>query len=319
MKKYLATLLLSLVLAPGARAQYDAAILNPDAISLSMGGVVTTNRSGAHTIFNNASLAPFSRAPFQLAVTYYGQDGGDYYAASGYYRFANRNALEIGWRMYVPDEEWCRPDILGGDSRNIPSYYGCGRNMTFDVGYAQMVGERLSLGITGRYLYYAKEGNSASANALALDLSASYRLPLDRLSDNSSLLFGAKLANLGAFLDRGQLPTSRLPINLRVGAALDWWLRDSHKMTFAADYGYYFTPDVVRGSECSVGVEYEFMQLLQLRGGYHFGDGNFYYPDYASVGAGLRFMHIRLDLTYVFAGKNTLLHNAYSIGFGLDF
>jgi len=319
MKKIISTLLLLSMSVVGVRAQYGITVLNPDAISMSMGGVVTTNLSGAHTVFNNASLAPFCRAPFQLAVTYYGQDGGDYYAASGYYQFANRNALEIGWRMYVPDEEWNQPDFVEGGFRVAPSYYGSGRSMTFDVGYAQMAGERLSLGITGRYLHYAKDENSASANALALDLSASYRLPLDRLSENSSLLFGAKLANLGAFLDKGQLPTSSLPVNLKVGAALDWWLRDSHKLTFAADYGYCFTPDFVRGSECSVGAEYDFMQLLQLRGGYHFGNRSLYCPDYASVGAGLHFMHIRLDLTYVFAGSETLLHNAYSIGFGLDF
>ncbi len=319
MKKLISTLLLLSATVIAARAQYDITVLNPDAISMSMGGVVTTNMSGAHTIFNNASLAPFSRAPFQLGITYYGQDGGDYYAASGYYQFANRGALEIGWRMYIPEETLFDGGIVGGYQPRMPKYVGEGRSMAFEMGYAQMFSERLSFGITGRYLHYSEEYDSKSANALALDLSATYRLPLERLSANSSLMFAAKLANIGAYLDRGQLPTTSLPLTLKAGAALDWWLRDSHKLTFAADYGYCFTPDFVRGSECSVGMEYELMQLLKIRGGYHFGNRSMLCPDYASVGAGLHFMHLRLDLTYVFADEGTLLHNAYSVGFGFDF
>ena len=44
-----------------------------------------------------------------------------------------------------------------------------------------------------------------------------------------------------------------------------------------------------------------------------------YYPTYGSVGAGVRFLHLRLDFAYLIARKETLLHNTYSISFGLDF
>ena len=37
------------------------------------------------------------------------------------------------------------------------------------------------------------------------------------------------------------------------------------------------------------------------------------------VGAGVRFLHLRLDFAYLIAKKQTLLHNTYSISFGLDF
>lgn len=69
----------------------------------------------------------------------------------------------------------------------------------------------------------------------------------------------------------------------------------------------------------SVGAEYNLMQLVQLRTGYHYGEQRDYYPSYWTVGAGVRILHLRLDFAYLFAKKDTLLRNTYSISFGLDF
>lgn len=57
----------------------------------------------------------------------------------------------------------------------------------------------------------------------------------------------------------------------------------------------------------SVGAEYNLMQLVQLRTGYHYGERRDYYPSYWTVGAGVRILHLRLDFAYLFAKKHTLL------------
>ena len=44
-----------------------------------------------------------------------------------------------------------------------------------------------------------------------------------------------------------------------------------------------------------------------------------FYPNYATIGAGVRFLHIKLDFAYIFAARSTALHNTYSISFGFDF
>ncbi len=44
----------------------------------------------------------------------------------------------------------------------------------------------------------------------------------------------------------------------------------------------------------SVGAEYNLMQLVQLRTGYHYGERRDYYPSYWTVGAGVRILHLRL-------------------------
>lgn len=297
MKRAWTTLLFTLLAATVARAQYDVMILNPDARSAGMGGVAMTGIGSSHAIFGNASAALFSRIPYQISSTYSGHDGGNSYAVSGYGRIGGRSVLEAGWRMF---------DYRGGS------------DMAFDAGYSRFVAPRVALGLTARYVRHKPDVGS-SDHALAVDLSASSRLPLAALPENSAIVLGARLANLGGYLKRPDGASHVLPIQLKAGAALDWWIRDSHELIFAADYGYFFAPSPVRGSEISVGMEYNLMQLLRIRGGYHVGERERYYPNYASVGVGLRFMHLRLDLSYLFADKNTVLHRAYSLSFGLDF
>lgn len=50
-------------------------------------------------------------------------------------------------------------------------------------------------------------------------------------------------------------------------------------------------------------MEYSLMQLLQFRVGYHGGESRLYYPDYFSLGVGVRFMHLCFDAGYTVAKK----------------
>ncbi|MFR8225338.1 MAG: hypothetical protein ACLU9X_13560 [Alistipes shahii] len=54
-------------------------------------------------------------------------------------------------------------------------------------------------------------------------------------------------------------------MDFTVGAALDTFLTDAHEITVGTDLGYYFSPSAVRGFQMSLGVEYNLMQLVQLR------------------------------------------------------
>lgn len=297
MKHSLLTLLFALLFAPLLRAQYGAMTLNPDARSMALGGVTTTVISSSNMIYNNAALASMANNTFQIGTSYYGVKGGNYYAVSGYYQFLGGGALQAGWRRYD---------------------YSGGRDTAFDLAYSRRFGRLFSAALTGRYVHY-RNGEEQSDNALSVDLSGAFRLPLDLLSRGSSLLVGTKLANVGGYLKGSEGVDSALPVNFTVGAALDWWLRDTHRLCLAVDVSRYFSPDSVKGSQLSMGLEYEFMQFIQIRGGYHAGERDAYYPSYASLGAGIHFMHIRLDLSYLFADKNTFLRNAYSLSFGLDF
>ena len=277
----------------GAVSAQEATLPSPDAKAIGMGGVMMTTLSSSHAIYNNPALVAFSMTPSQISSSYYGQGQFDYYAVSGSCRINVSNFVQAGWRQYLREN---------------------GNNdMAVDLGYTRRINERWAVGVVGRYLHLRRP--DASADALAADLSVAYQLPLE-IGSYSTLRAGAKLANLGAYLsDTGH----SLPVDLTAGAALDTFLSDAHEITVGADLGYYFYPKDVRGYHMSLGVEYNLMQLVQFRGGYHYGEQRYYYPSYWSAGVGVRILHLRLDFAYLFAKKETLLHNTYSLSFGFDF
>lgn len=293
--KLFATILLgaATLLALPAAAQ-EATLPSPDAKTIGMGGVEMTALSGSHAIYGNAAAAVFSQMPSQVSTSYYAPGDADYYAVSGMCRFDNTNLAQVGWRQYLRER---------------------GNNdMAVDAGYSRRLGERWAVGAVGRYMRVKRPG--ASDDALAVDLSVAYRRPLELGSSYSTLRAGARLANLGGYLGSSG---RTLPADLTAGAALDSYLTDAHQITVGLDAGYRFAPSAARGFHLSAGVEYNLMQLFQLRAGYHYGERSAYDPSFASVGAGIRILHLRLDFAYQFAQRHSPLGNSYGISCGLDF
>lgn len=276
-----------------ARAQ-EAMLPNPDAKALAMGGLTMTVLSTAHSLYDNAAMSVFSRNQMLFSSSWYEQGDGDAYALTAARRIGMDNMLQLGWRQYLR---------VRGNS-----------DMAVDAAYARRIGERWAVGVVGRYTRLERPG--ISADALAADLCAAWSMPLELGSRYAALRAGAKLANLGGYLSATDYT---LPVHLTAGTALDTYLNDAHQITVGVDMGYCFNPSAVRGFQMSAGAEYNLMQLVQLRAGYHYGESRDYCPSYASVGAGVRFLHLRLDFVYLFAARRTVLHNTYSVSFGLDF
>lgn len=289
--------LIILLAALSAAAVYaqQPLMLNPDAKSLGMGGVTTTTLGASHAIYNNPAMTLFSPNPAQISSSYFGQTDVNYYAVTGFWRFDTKNMALVGWRQLLRER---------GNS-----------DMALDVSYARRLGERWGVGVAARYTHLRRPGGSTD-DALSADLSVAYALPLENLGAYSTLRAGAKLTDLGAYFgDSAYTP----PMSLKAGVALDTFITDAHEVTIGTDLGGYFRPGSVRGFQMSVGAEYNLMQLFQLRAGYHYGGREAYDPSYTSLGAGVRFLHLRLDFAYLFAREQTLLRNAYSISFGFDF
>lgn len=288
--------ILTLLLCTGllcVRAQ-ETLLPTPDAKALGMGGVTMTALSASHAIYNNAATGLFSRDQSQLSSSYYGSADFDAYAVTGATRVELNGLLQAGWRQHIRE---------------------AGNNdMAVDLGYAHRISGHWVVGLVGRYAHLKRP--EVSADAVAVDLCAAYARVLDWTGRYAMLRAGARLAGLGGYVgDTGYT----LPTSLTAGAALDTYLSDAHEVTVGADLGYCFNPAAAQGFLLSVGAEYNLMQLVQLRAGYHYGERAAYCPSFASVGAGVRFLHLRLDFAYLFAKRETALRNTYSISFGLDF
>lgn len=291
--KKLITIAAAALFAGSVQAQ-EIALPVIDAQALGMGGVTMTSVTGAHTLYNNAAATAFSLYPARLSASYYGQAEFDYYGISGYWRVGRVNTIQGGWRQYLREKG--------------------NHDAALDLGYTHRIGEEWAVGIVGRYMQLKRY--EERAEALAVDVSAAWQHPIEGLGEYALLRVGAKLTNLGAFLD----DTPRdLPMQMKGGVALETLFSDAHQLTVGADLGYSFTPSAVRGFEAAVGAEYTLMQLIRLRAGYHVGERKAYYPSFGSLGAGISLLHLRVDFAYLLAEKGSFLRNTYSISFGLDF
>ncbi len=272
---------------PGAVAPLS---ISPDAKAMAMGGVQMSTISTSHTIFNNPSTIVFAQLPYQLSASYVHMNDLNQYVVSGHLIFARNNAFQAGWRNY--------------------SYSGV-KSQAFDLNYTRKITDRWSMGLTGRY--YHQKYASVKREAVAVDLSTTYVLPLS-FGVQSNLRSGAKVGNIGGWFGKG----GALPVNFAVGTALDTHFTDAHQLTFGIDFAYFARKNYINGGQISFGAEYNLMQLIQLRAGYHVGNNSPENPNYTSLGCGVRFLHLRLDFAYLIANKKTLLRNTYSLSFGFD-
>lgn len=293
MKRFV-ILCLGLLFGATTRAQ-ELSFPTIDPQALGMGGVTMTSVSGAHALYNNAAAAAFSLAPIKISTSYYGQSDFDYYAVSGHLRLGRNSLIQAGWRQFLREKG--------------------NHDSALDLGYTHRFGNRLAVGIVGRYMHL-KRYDTEQSDALAVDLSLAWQKQMLGWGRFSILRSGVKIGNLGGFLDNSDY---KLPMDVKAGVALETFFSDAHQLTVGVDAGYYFTPSAIRGFQAAAGIEYNLMQLIQLRAGYHLGERKAYYPSFASLGAGLRLLHIRVDFAYLLAERNTLLRNTYSISFGLDF
>ena len=277
----------------GVHAQ-ESAYFSPDAKSLGMGGLTMTVSGASHALYDNPAMAAFSNAQAQISSSYNRHDGTDFYAVSGIGQFGQNNFAALGWRQYL--------------------YATDNHDMLVDAGYVRRIGPEWGIGIVARYTH--RKHPDATANALACDLSTAWSHPLENIGAYSTLRVGAKIANLGGYFGEVEY---ELPMTGTMGIAWDTYITDAHEITVGTDFGYVFNPSDVRGFQWSVGAEYNLTQFVQFRAGYHYGEHRDYNPCYTSVGAGVRFLHLRLDFAYLIAAKESILRNTYCFSFGLDF
>lgn len=294
--------------AAGASAQ-PLQSFNPDIARAGMADAGMASAGGAFAIYSDAAASLFDFGRMQVGFSYLPDGGslrGDYYAAGGYRSFSEKHTLLLGTRFA------CGPNyvFIGTDDIFEQSYRRF--DYSVDAGYAYMVNNYLGLSLTARYLHQTL-GVEGSAGALGFDLGAYAQLPLNNMLDGAWLGLAVKISDFGvAFDDRLQMP-----VGGSLGVTLHAPLRDIHSLTASLDMGYVPAASDLRSFGAGAGVQYTFMELVSLRAGYHLSDSKGF--DFGSLGAGIRFMHLRFDMAWTIAGRECPFRNAVRIGVGLDF
>lgn len=323
MRRFIYTLCLAGCLS-GATALHAQGIfatseLNRSPRSIAMGGLTAAVGSNAFSVYENASAAAFSDRKVEAGILYspwalQGTRDMDrnnllVSAAAGYSLSAD-NKLLLGICYFAPGGNDLFPTDAEGNvagDRLKPKY------MSVHAGYARRLSSSWGVSAVLNYAHW-NPGINGSANAVGLDLGATYRLPLK--SEGAYLDVALKAAGWGAVIaDEGDY---RLPGILAAGAMWHRPLAKNHQLNLGAEANYRCLDEP--GLRASVGGEYGYRDFLFVRCGYAYSGQYSRLNSYATVGAGVLLLsRVQLDFSYLLARKESPYKVTYAIGLSVLF
>ena len=119
------------------------------------------------------------------------------------------------------------------------------------------------------------------------------------------------VASLGTPVKSGE-QSFGLPTSAKLGLGYDAQFGTS-AILVAADADVFFTG----GVGAALGAQYAWNDMVFARAGFHLGTGNAPLPTYASVGLGVKFVGVHLDVSYLLANK--AIGNTLCVGLGYAF
>lgn len=302
MKKFIyivgALLLLVPALASAQSLPFVAA--ETDAASLGKAGAnLVETGSIANASFSNAAAIPFSDAKMDVAAGY----------TMWQPTSVNTTMLNVGAAFNMKNKFGLAVGFLYGMNPAYDIYNQSGAangqfkpsDMHVNVGLAWRFLPFLSLGANVGYAS-SSLAEGKSYGALAADVFA--------MAKFAGLKVSAGVANIGTSVQSSTGAAFGLPTSLAVGAGYDLSFADKHSVGIALDADYYFDGWFA----AAAGAGYTFNDFLTVRAGYRYG-GDSPLPSYASVGAGVKLLGIKLDAAYLISSgpmKNTL---ALSLGY----
>jgi hypothetical protein len=333
--------------------------ISPDARATGMGETGIATSADAYSNFWNLGKTPFATKQGSVGVTYTpwlsDLNLKDVYIASlaGYYKLDDMQALSLGLRYFSLG------DIQFTDNSGNSIGSKRPREFAIEGGYSRKLGKKTGLGVGLRYIssdlatgpfngVTYKKGNSVAGDLHFFHTGAK--------ENGEGFNYGVTLSNLGAKISYTDDNTQRdfIPANLGLGSAYTKVFDADSKLTFALDINKLLvpTPDtgavatanyrstgVVSswgkglfnapggGSEkmkeftASVGAEYTYKDQFSFRAGYFYESPEKGNRRYLTVGAGLKYSSLGLNLAYIAPSGSGISRNPLSntIRFSLMF
>ena len=215
--------------------------ISPDARAGAMGDLGLATEPDPASTFYNQSKVPFATKDIGIGLTYtpWLKDLGlnDVYllAASGYKKLDQNSAVTASIRYFSLGNIQFT-DFLG---QNLGT--GHPREFSFDLGYTRKLADKLSIGLTGRYIYsnlasgYASSGSTYQpGKTFAADISLYYH---GVTQDNGGWNFGLALTNLGGKIGytNSAVDKDYIPADLGLGASYTFVFNEDNKLMVGLD------------------------------------------------------------------------------------
>lgn len=333
--------------------------ISPDARAGGMGDLGVATSPDAASSFYNLAKTPFAKKDIGIGLTYtpWLKDLGlgDVYlmAASGYVKLDENQAVSGSVRYFSLGNI----QFTNQDGQEIGN--GRPREFGIDLGYSRKLGEKLSVGLAGRYIYsnlaagYATSGSTYQpGKTFAADISFFYKGSTD---DAGGWNFGANISNLGGKIGYTNNAQEKdyIPANLALGTTYTAVFDEDNRLTFGLDLNKLLVPKppgitgdntvdsanmfdyhnmtVVsswfksfsgnNGLQASLGGEYSYQDQFFFRAGYYYESKNQGNRKYFSVGVGLKYNIMGLNFSYLVPSGSGTSRNPLSntLRFGLSF
>jgi len=322
--------------------------INPDVRSAAMGETsVATSPDAASGMFNT-SKSVFSDKKTSLTLNYAPwlrdiTSGSYLLSAAGFHKLDDRQAITGSLRYFNSGK------IEERDFNNNLTQLLTPVEFALDAGYARMLSEKLSVGVSFRFINSTigkTISNSAgSASAFAADFSA-YYTNID--NEGKGFSAGLVIANLGnGKMSYGDNNSNDgfLPARVALGAGYALPVDSENKLSFSGEINKSLVPLIPEGENgmkefmdysvfesygkslsngavsFGVGGEYNYKDFLFLRAGYYAESNSFGGRSFISTGAGVVYEGIGLNLGYIVPSGNGVKRNALAntIRIGLSF
>lgn len=264
------------------------------------------SKAGADLVQTSPAALPYSETSFN--------------AAAGYTMWqptaANANIINVDAAYKMGDKFGLSLDFM----------YGMNPKYTITNSSATSSGEfapsdmHVELGLGWKFLPYLSLGAEVgyATSSLAKDYSyGAVTADVFLMTKIAGFKAAAGVSNLGTAVTSKSGTKYSLPSAASVGLGYDMSFADVHAVGVSLDADYYFA----LGFAAALGVEYSYADMAFVRAGFNMG-GEAVLPSFASIGAGVKFAGVELNLAYLlgFSDPHSIpAKNTLSIGLGYSF
>lgn len=259
---------------------------DPSRAAMAGAGLVSSS-SAAWSAFENAAASLDSKKDFNVAASYTAWKASDYsyYNAAGAWNLLPIVSLSVGL-SYGSASPY---DIYSEEGRIIGQF--APNQLLLNAGVGVRVLPELSLAVN---VHRASETLAPNASYSAFSADALV------LADWFGIKFAAGVMSLGSKVKSASGDMFNVPSSAKLALGYENLAFGPLVCALYADADYFFYSS---GIGVSAGASFSWNDLVVLRGGYHYGNSGCVLPSYASLGAGVQFQGLHLDLSCLLGGQ----------------
>lgn len=277
--------------------------IDRDPATAAMGGAGTAStESIAYSAFKNTSVIPFSQKTFDIAASFQNWAPDAAKTTNVNFGFGAKAGKNFGFALGFATQSGQKYDVMSETGSVTGDFTP--KDFVINGGFGVAFTEKIGMGLTARYASQ-KIAKGVSFNTVAFD-ALLYFKPAPEFG------LTAGVASIGGKIKDESGKSFDIPSS--VHAAGDY-TTSFEKNSFKAvlDLDYYLSGNV----NAALGAQYGYNDLLFVRAGYHIGGKEAVLPTFATVGAGIKFYGVNIDVAYLTA--NDYLGNTITIGIGYSF